>query len=67
MQKKQIFDPKDSKSKNTLFKPSDSALSNMEKYYWQNVHQKIIQVTGRGGKGHAMAAGNYSWNRKGRW
>jgi len=65
MQKKQTVAPKDSKPKKKLF--ITKALSNAEKYYWQNVHQKVILVTGRGGKGHAIATGSHSWNRKGRW
>ena len=34
---------------------------------WRQLHEKIIQVAGRGGKGHTFSGGNIGWNRKGRW
>lgn len=33
----------------------------------QSMLIKMIQVAGRGGKGHGLVSASHGWNRKGRW
>lgn len=46
-------------------KPSSSLVPGALK---GNPQTNMLQVAGRGGKGHSMTnSGLYAWNRKGRW
>lgn len=67
MQNKKLFPSKAAKPKlnDSIHEPGTHGKAN--KFYWQSLHQKTIQVAGRGGKGHTIGSANHSWNRKGRW
>ena len=67
MPNSQLFNDSNSKYKLSSLLRDPNQNNGHGNNFWHNHHQKMIQLSGKGGMDHGHLSTFYSWNRKGRW